>query len=72
VDFGGDASWLPYDELHESAADLSSSEAAGCVGRVIPRRGLRQAVTHATQTLRCVVTGTVDEPAKERREAAKG
>jgi len=70
--FGGDSALLPYDELHEAAADLSASEAAlVVVGEPTLDKAFDKAVTHATKTLKHVVDATADELAKEMKEAAR-
>jgi uncharacterized membrane protein len=70
--FGGDAAWLPYDELHDAAAALSSSEAGLIVvGEPTLDKAFDKAVTHATKTLKHVVDSTADELAKEMKEAAR-
>ena len=63
---------LPYDELHGVASQLSSSEAGLIVvGEPTLDKGFDKAVTHATKTMKHVVDATVDELAKEMKEAAK-
>src|SRR5271166_5289131 len=70
--FGGDSALLPYDELHEAAADLSASEAAlVVVGEPTLDKAFDKAVTHATKTLKHVIDATADELAKEMKEAAR-
>ena len=69
--FGGESALLPYDELHEAAADLSASEAGLIVvGEPTLDKAFDKAVTHATKTLKHVVDATADELAKEMKEAA--
>ena len=49
--FGGESALLPYDELHEAAADLSASEAGLIVvGEPTLDKAFDKAVTHATKT----------------------
>ena len=63
---------LPYDELHEVAAQLSSSEAGLIVvGEPTLDKAFEKAVTHATKTMKHVLNATADELAKEMKEAAK-
>lgn len=70
--FGDDAALLPYDELHEAAAELSASEAALIVlGEPTLDKAFDKAVTHASKTLKHVVDATADELAKEMKDAAK-
>lgn len=69
---GSDSALLPYDELHETAAELSASEAALIVlGEPTLDKAFDKAVTHASKTLKHVVDATADELAKEMKEAAK-
>src|SRR5271165_335805 len=69
--FGDDFAWLPYDQLHESAAELNASEAGLImVGEPTLEKAFDRAVTHATKTLKHVVDATADELAKEMKEAA--
>jgi hypothetical protein len=69
--FGDDSALLPYDELHDAAADLSASEAGLIVvGEPTLDRAFDKAVTHAARTLKHVVDATADELAKEMKEAA--
>ncbi len=70
--FGGDSALLPYDELHDAAADLSASEAGLImVGEPTLDKAFDKAVTHATKTLKHVVDATADELAHEMKEGAK-
>jgi hypothetical protein len=63
--FGDDFAWLPYDELHESAAELNASEAGLIVvGEPTLEKAFDRAVTHATKTLKHVVDATADELAR--------
>jgi len=69
---GGSDAWLPYDELHGAAAELSSSEAGLIVvGEPTLDKAFEKAVTHATKTVKHVVDATADELAKEMKQAAK-
>ena len=69
---GDDYAWLPYDELHEMAAELDASDAALIVvGEPTLDKVFDQAVTHASKTLKHVVDATADELAKDMKEAAK-
>jgi hypothetical protein len=63
---------LPYDELHEVAAQLSASE-AGLIVVGEPRldKAFDEAVTHATKIVKHVVDATADELAKDMKEAAR-
>jgi len=69
---GDDYALLPYDELHEMAAELSGSEAALIVlGEPTLDKAFGKAVTHASKTLKHVMDVTADELAKQMKEAAK-
>jgi len=69
---GDDYALLPYDELHETAAELSASEAALIVvGEPTIDKAFDKAVTHASKTLKHVMYVTADEFAKQMKEAAK-
>ena len=70
--FGDDYALLPYDELHETAAELGSSEAALVVlGEPTLDKAFDEAVTHATKTLKHVMDVTADELAREMRETKR-
>jgi len=69
--FGDDFALLPYDKLHEAAAELNASEAGLIVvGEPTLDKAFDRAVTHATKTLKQIVNSTADELAKEMKEAA--
>ena len=69
---GDDYALLPYDELHETAAELRASEAALIVvGEPTLDKAFDKAVTHASKTLKHVMDVTADELAKQMKEAAK-
>jgi hypothetical protein len=69
---GDDSALLPYDELHDTAAQLSASEAAMIVvGEPTLDKAFDKAVTHASKTLKHVVDATADELAAEMKKAAK-
>ncbi|MGD0880975.1 MAG: hypothetical protein ABSB09_05350 [Acidimicrobiales bacterium] len=68
---GDDFAWLPYDELHESAAELNASEAGLImVGEPTLEKAFDKAVTHATKTMKHVVDATATELAKQAKEAS--
>lgn len=69
---GDDYALLPYDELHDTAAQLSTSEAAlVVVGEPTLDKAFDKAVTHASKTLKHVIDVTADELAKNMTEAGK-
>ncbi len=69
---GDDYALLPYDELHDTAAQLGASEAALIVvGEPTLDKAFDKAVTHASKTLKHVMDVTADELAKEMKAAAK-
>jgi hypothetical protein len=70
--FGDDYAMLPYDELHDTADQLSASQAALIViGEPTIDKAFDKAVTHATKTLKHIVDVTADEMAKEMKTASK-
>ena len=69
---GDDYALLPYDELHDTAGELSASEAALIVvGEPTLDKAFDKAVTRASKTLKHVMDVTADELAKEMTEAGK-
>lgn len=67
-----DAGKLPRNELKEAAAELSAGEAAlFLVGEATIEQALDKALTHAAKTLRRTIDTTMDELAREMKEASK-
>jgi len=69
---GDDRALLPYDELHETAAQLNDSEASLIVlGEPTLDKAFDKAVTRASKILKHVMNVTADELAAEMKAAAK-